>query len=307
MLAFHEIPPRKFLELVECVHPAEAVHLSELVGRSMAGKSTSGLFAMTVDDGVGDNARALSNLCLARAWPITFYLPTQYLDTGDGMAWQWFQMVKPHLPRRKLELKSCVLDLSRPEGVEELAKRMEQDWHTQPLESYLGPTMELAEFVAGEGIAPWSAIRPPTPITWPEVETYSRTELIRFESHGVSHTAMSALTEPQLVYELQHSRDVITAHTGRPCRHLAYPFGSPRSVRPLVLSLAPKFYDSAATLTLGHVDGANPWLLPRIPFYAENSRRLAKMKLLLKCSSLRALTREKGGSGRAPEAVAGAE
>jgi len=60
-------------------------------------------------------------------------------------------------------------------------------------------------------------------------------------------------------------------------------------------------------LTLGHVDGANPWLLPRIPFYAENSRRVAKMKLLLKCSSLRALTREKGGSGRAPEAVAGAE
>jgi len=289
VLAFHEISAAKFLELIECVGPAEVVPLSELVDRSKADKSTSGLFAITVDDAVGESSRALSEVCLARAWPITFYVPTRYLDSGEGMAWQWWRRLKPHLPHRKLELKSGTLDLSHPQAVEQLSKRMEQEWHTQPLESYLGRTMELVEFLVREEIAALPDLLPPSPLTWPEVERYSKTELIRFESHGVSHTALSALTEEELLYEMRRSQDVIAEHTGRPCRHLAYPFGSPQCVRPEVVSLAPKFYDSAATLMLGHVDGANPWMLPRIPFYAENSRWLAKAKLLLKCGSWRSM------------------
>jgi len=39
-------------------------------------------------------------------------------------------------------------------------------------------------------------------------------------------------------------------------------------------------------MTLGSVDGANRWLLPRIPLYPENSTRFAHMKILLKCTPL---------------------
>jgi hypothetical protein len=41
-------------------------------------------------------------------------------------------------------------------------------------------------------------------------------------------------------------------------------------------------------MSLGHVDLAHPWLLPRIPLYPENSTLLARLKILLKCSSLTA-------------------
>lgn len=50
--------------------------------------------------------------------------------------------------------------------------------------------------------------------------------------------------------------------------------------------LAQRFYDSAVTMSLGSVDRADPWLLPRIPLYSKNSVLFARMKILLKCTSL---------------------
>src|SRR5262245_49017381 len=130
VVALHEIAPERVAELVDCLQPARAVHLSELVRRSKACKSTSGLFAITVDDGVGENVRALAGLFQAKAWPATFYVPTHYLSTGEEMMFQWWRRLKPLLPLRKLELKSGVLDLSFPGALEEWSRKMETRWYT---------------------------------------------------------------------------------------------------------------------------------------------------------------------------------
>jgi peptidoglycan/xylan/chitin deacetylase (PgdA/CDA1 family) len=123
-------------------------------------------------------------------------------------------------------------------------------------------------------------------VTWEIVSELSKDDLIRFESHGVSHVAMSALSEDALALEMKQSRDAISDRTGRLCRHLAYPFGGPMSIGTLAPVMAQRFYDSAVTMNLGHVDAANPWLLPRIPLYPENSTLLALFKVALKCSRL---------------------
>jgi peptidoglycan/xylan/chitin deacetylase (PgdA/CDA1 family) len=285
VLAFHEIQPERLAELVDCLRPGQPVHLSELVQRSKNGRCTSGLFAITVDDGVGENVKGLARICLAKGWPATFYLPTQYLDTSEGMVFQWWQTMKPHLPRRKLELKCGVIDLSASKAVDELSRKMELLWHSQRLESYLPLTMELIEIATRESGLTRAAIQPPLPITWREVAEISKNDLIRFESHGVSHAAMSSLTEEELVFEMKHSRDLVTEHTGRPCRHLAYPFGNWQSIGVLAADAAERFYDSAVTMSLGHVDHANPWLLPRIPLYPKNSILFARLKILLKCGA----------------------
>jgi peptidoglycan/xylan/chitin deacetylase (PgdA/CDA1 family) len=255
------------------------------VQRSKERRSTSGLFAITVDDGVGENVKALARLFLARGWPATFFLPTRYLDTGEGMLFQWWQKLRPLLPRKKLELKSGVIDLSPSNAVDELSRKMELLWHSQRLESYLPLTMELAEIAMCETGLTRAAIQPPRPVTWREVADISRNDLIRFESHGVSHAAMSTLTEEELVFEMKHSRDLVTEHTGRPCRHLAYPFGNWQSIGARAAARAERFYDSAVTMKLGHVDFANPWLLPRIPLYPKNSILFARLKILLKCGA----------------------
>jgi peptidoglycan/xylan/chitin deacetylase (PgdA/CDA1 family) len=287
VLAFHEISPRRLAELVDGLQPFKAVHLSELVERSRQRKSTSGLFAITVDDGVGENVRKLEQLFRVRGWPATFYVPTQYLDSGESMVFQWWQWLKPLLPRRRLHLSSGVVDLSPPGAVQQLSRKMELLWHSQRLDSYLPLTMELVEIVLREGGLTRAV--PASPITWKEVAELSKNDLIRFESHGVSHAAMSSLTEDELVFEMKRSRDLVTEHTGRPCRHLAYPFGSWQSIGVRAAAAAERWYDSAVTMSLGPVDFANPWLLPRIPLYPENSTLVARMKILLKCNILRVL------------------
>jgi peptidoglycan/xylan/chitin deacetylase (PgdA/CDA1 family) len=284
VLAFHEISPGRVVDLVECLRPAQPVPLSELVARSRESRSTSGLFAITVDDGIGDNVRSLTRLFLSRGWPATFYLPTQYLDTGNGMVFQWWRLLLPLLPRTRLELGSGAIDLSRPGAARAVSKKMETLWHTQRLESYNQMTMELAAIASR--IWGSEALQPPAPISWAEVEKLSQTDVIRFESHGVSHAAMSSLTEEELVFEMKHSRDLVAEHTGRPCRHLAYPFGNPRSIGTRAAEIAKRFYDSAATITAGRLANANPWLLPRVPLYLENSTFVARLKVFLKCGAI---------------------
>jgi peptidoglycan/xylan/chitin deacetylase (PgdA/CDA1 family) len=282
VFALHDMPAQRLAEVIESMGAARIVPLAELVQRRKEGKRSFGSFAITVDDGVGYNVRALAQLFLSRAWPATFYLPTQYLDTGEPMAFQWWRRLKPLLPHRKLELKSGALDLSRPGAIEALSRSMEQRWRRERPETHLPLISELADVAAREIGVARAELRAPAPISWREVAELSRNDLIRFESHGVSHTAMSALTEDELVFEMGRSQQLIEEHTGRPCRHLCYPFGSRASIGPLPPRIASRFYDSAVTMELGATNDADPWLLPRIPLYPKNSLLFARMKVLLK-------------------------
>lgn len=281
VIALHDMPPVRLAELVEGLRPARAIPLAELVERKKAGKSNAGSFAITVDDGVGENVRGLAALFRARQWPATFYLPTQYMDTGEPMAFQWWFRVKPLLPRRKLDLPSGPLDLSRHGAIDELSRNVEAMWYSNRLECYLPLTMDLVDAVARETGLTRDDLRSPAPISWPEVEQLSRDSLFQFESHGVTHAAMSGLNEEELAFEMRQSRDTIEEHTGRPCRHLCYPFGSQLAIGTLAPRLAPRFYHSAVTMTLGSVDHADPWLLPRIPLYPKNSLLFARFKFML--------------------------
>lgn len=304
VLAFHDIQPDRLSELVDTIRPAQAISLTELVNRSKAGKSTAGLFAITVDDGVGDTVRGLTRLFQDRGWPATFYVATSYLDSKEGMGFQWWRNLLPFLPLRKIDLKGESIDLSRRGALQDLSRRMELMWHTQRMEAYLPLTLELAEIAMRERGLGIDAIRPPEPITWAEVAKISRDDLIRFESHGVSHAAMSTLTDGELIFEMKYSRDLVSHHTGRPCRHLAYPFGSRRSIGPRAAVIAQKLYDSAATMTLGSVESANPWLLPRIPLYPENPTWYANLKVLLKCNRLNGLLGARGNDLPIPDPAA---
>ncbi len=282
-LAFHEISAARFLELVENLGPFEAVTLDTLVERSKAGKSTAGLFAITVDDCVGANTKELIPALKKKSWPATFYAPTWYVDRHEEMPFQWWFKAAPFLENRILELKSRRLDFTQPGSVNDYFRRLETLWHTERRETYVSTTAEIIEVLIRDHGVRREMLLPDAPLSWTEMAEMSRDDLIRFESHGVSHTAMSALSEKELEVEMEQSRRRIAEHTGRECRHLAYPFGSSRSIGTLAPSVAARYYDSAVTMNLGSVDRADPWLLPRIPLYPENSSAVARAKILLKC------------------------
>ena len=286
VLAFHEVPPARFIELVAALSAFRPVPLPELVERMKAGKRTGGLFAITVDDGVGGNVRGLAGALRARGWPCTFYLPTGYLDSGCGMPFQWWRRIAPLLPPKPIRLGNETVDLSGSGAVRRLSRRMEILWHTQRLDSYLPLIMQLTDVVCRERGLTRKQLEPPAGIAAPEIRELGRSGLIRFESHGVSHAAVSAMTPEEIAAEMKNSQDRVAELTGEPCRHFCYPFGSPESIGRIAPAIARRFYDSAVTMSLGDVDGAHPWLLPRVPLYAENSSTRAKLKIVLKCCRL---------------------
>ncbi len=280
ILALHNLPAGLFCVHVEALAPGRPVPLSDLVERVRAGKDTSGLFAITFDDGVGDTVREIARTCETRQWPVTFYLPTGYLDDGSGMPFQWFRGVEPRLPRKVVHLSSRAVDLSRDESRRDFLKSVERSLHTQPREAYAPLIEELVACVLKEDPAAADAIRPPAPIGWDEVARLSRSEVIRFESHGVTHAALSGMPPDRLEQELKASRDAITQRTGRACRHFCYPFGSPESIGDRAPAVVERYYDSATTMVRGRIGGRRPALLPRIPLYDTDDADMVRLKVL---------------------------
>jgi hypothetical protein len=115
-------------------------------------------------------------------WPATFYIPTHYLDSREGIAFQWWRRLKPLLPRKRLQLSSGIVDLAPAGAVEEWSKKMEQLWHSQRLESYLPMTMELVEIVLREGGLTRADVQPAPTITWPTNRPACKNDLIRLRA-----------------------------------------------------------------------------------------------------------------------------
>lgn len=287
VLVFHEIAPERFAEAIDSLGARRPVHLSELIERASRGATTRGLFAITVDDGVGENVRGLVEVLLRRSWPATFYLPVDYVGGGRAMQFQWWRKVEPFLRSYPPDFFARLDPATGASSLPGLSAALHRLWRTAKPDAYLPLTMRLVETVIRDQDLDAAVLKPPDAVSWGEVESMSRSALIRFESHGMSHTAMAALSDGELDAELKQSRDTISAHTGRPCRHLAYPFGGMDSIGERAVWTARLYYDSAAAMLPGRVDGANPWLLPRIALYPENSRQSMRLKVELGSRGLR--------------------
>ncbi len=281
IIAFHEIPPGRLVEIVEDLGAFHPAPLDEIVARRKKGLSTGGMFAITVDDGVGSNVRAVAAAARVRRWPVTFYLPTGYIDSRCAMPFQWWRAVAPLLPRKPLRLNGETVDLAQEQVFRRLSRRMERLWRTQRMDSYLPLLTDLIDSVCRERGMPRQELKLPAPVSPKEIRELARDELVRFESHGVTHAALSAMSPEEIAEEMERSRDRVEQLSGSPCRHFCYPFGSPESIGEVAPQLARRFYDSAVTMSLGNLDRADPWLLPRVPLYPENRRVAVRCKIAL--------------------------
>jgi peptidoglycan/xylan/chitin deacetylase (PgdA/CDA1 family) len=279
ILAFHEIPAKRFTEQIEAYRGVKVVSLSEMIERIRTHSST-GCLAITVDDGIGSTVRSLSAVCLERKWPITFYLPTKYLDDSASAIHMLWTNISRHLPTGAFQLGSDTYDLSNDVDRARFIQGMLQKIYGQPICKYEKEVCELRDRLVQMGAASAAELDPPPPITWNEVASYSKNELLDFESHGVSHEAVSVMNVADLEVELKSSGSRIAEATGRPCRHFCYPFGGKASIGLTAPRLASKYYDSAVTMDRGRVKGKDLLLLPRIPIYTKDSVSLARLKVL---------------------------
>jgi len=123
---------------------------------------------------------------------------------------------------------------------------------------------------SGHGLAeifindPWSRV-----LSWDDIRQ-AKSE-IHFGSHGVNHPQLK-LTPPDITKkELTESREIIEFHTGRPCRHFAYPYGSFN--KEVILLAKSCQYLSAVTTIYGlNKQGSELLTLRRIAFpHAQSS------------------------------------
>ena len=280
ILAYHDLSDSDFERHVDALRPNQPVDLSELFDRVRTGRSTAGLFAITFDDGVADTVRRISAVCTRRGWPVTFYLPTAYLDDRRGLPFQAWARAVAYLPHAVLTLPSRTLDLSTDAAFEHFVQEIHTNIATQPRDQYQQLLDELAAWLLDRGLATADQLTPPEAITWAEVTSLSGDGEIRFESHGVTHTAVVALTPAMLKEELVTSKRRISERTNRECRHFCYPFGGAENIGSIAPRIVADVYDTAVTMSRGRLRGHPRWLLPRIPLYERDDVHVARLKIL---------------------------
>jgi len=278
---WHDLPAEIFKSHVESLHPSKPIPLKELIERHKRGKSTKGCFALTFDDGIGTTVRDISNLCASMGWPVTFYVPTGYVD-GGILPYQKVEFIDQYLPignylipnnskdiqNKKLNKQQLILSLTNLIYTEhfKVVNRI-LDYFVEQILDKEKKNLLYEEY--------------PKPITWDEIEKLSKNPIISFQSHSVTHTAVSSLSENEIEDEMIKSKEIIEQHTGLKVHSFCYPYGAEKSIGAYAPKIAAKHYNSAVTLMRGRLKKNNPFYLPRIDLYNGDSPGFVRLKVIL--------------------------
>ena len=110
-------------------------------------------------------------------------------------------------------------------------------------------------------------------VTWEQAEEMEASGTISIQSHTVTHSSMTELSDEQLRHELADSKQAIESHLNKPIHFIAYPTGTYNlHIAQLVKEAG---YDGAFTIKYGSVNkGSNIYALERVPiFHTENTNR----------------------------------
>ncbi|MEX2205345.1 MAG: polysaccharide deacetylase family protein [Myxococcota bacterium] len=264
ILAYHELRARTLRDQLLAVSERyRFVSLSEFVGRLAAQRSTAGLAAITFDDGYGPVVEDAARISQEHGWPMTFYLPTRYLDSREPY---WYQELRPLLDRAKdsgavlAELDASFRRLRSEPEVEAELRRLRLRLH------------------GSEERPAWLETSPPIP--WQRVRELSRNDALSFEAHTVNHLALARLDDAAIASEMDACCRRIEEFTGRRVEHFCYPFGGMPEIGDAAPRIARRRFKSATTLLRGRCGaGADLALLPRVPLYDGDSTAIVSLKV----------------------------
>jgi peptidoglycan/xylan/chitin deacetylase (PgdA/CDA1 family) len=121
------------------------------------------------------------------------------------------------------------------------------------------------------------------PVDWDFITQRSKNDLLSFQSHGISHQPVVALSEKELRNELLESKTKIFERTQKEVSHFCYPYGGKNNIGSTAGNIVKDYYKSAVTMERGRIDGdMSPYFLPRIPLYEIDSVGRTLLKTLTK-------------------------
>jgi peptidoglycan/xylan/chitin deacetylase (PgdA/CDA1 family) len=278
ILAFHEISePALERQLLQISKNYQFVPLLELADRLKAGRSTKQLAAITYDDGLSSQIEAAVKIGMRQKWPMTFFLPTRYLDTNRPYWFHELGMLLKDRENETLSLNGKKFPL-KGKGRDALSRYFYGLSSPETIEAHL---KEIRRWSCGSEDFKTSGFFP-KPVSWARVRELAQDSLFHFESHSVDHLPLNALSVGAINREMAESASRIEAETRKKVNCFCYPFGSPAIIGRNAVECARKKFQAAVTLARGRCHAeADPWALPRIGLYESDASWRVALKLAL--------------------------
>lgn len=235
---------------------------------------------LTFDDGEGAMHDLLLPLVEAEALPVTVYVATGHIESGQPF---WFDRVMNALQgdgRRRIDLRDHGLG-AWDVGPERGSKR----WRGigAILEALKGvPEAQrdaLTDLVVSQGAPPPMGVTPFRPMTVAELQSLAACRHVTIGAHSHGHELLDRLPVDAALASAARSRTLLQGWTGREIRHFAYPNGN-RSPA-LMQGLAQAGFASATILEDRLSRRTDPSMaLPRLSIGAYDSEARFRLRLV---------------------------
>jgi peptidoglycan/xylan/chitin deacetylase (PgdA/CDA1 family) len=238
--------------------------------------------AFTLDDGYRDNFEHAYDVFKAADAPFTVYVPSVW-PTGTGFLW-WraLEDIIRITPSVSLRIDGSHQEIATETVAEKnrAFERLRKIVHKLDLDAMKATIEEMARRYGIDANAPCAH----EIMNQEEIRELARDKLVTIGSHSRTHAALAKLTDANLHHELTTSRAELERVVGRPCVHLAYPYGNAQAAGPREFAAAERAgYHTAVTTNRGLVRNQHSRAmmeLPRIPLEGDiQDPRLVEVQL----------------------------
>jgi peptidoglycan/xylan/chitin deacetylase (PgdA/CDA1 family) len=236
----------------------------------------------TLDDGYRDNFEHAYPVFKAADAPFTIYVPSVW-PTGTGFLWwRTLEDIVRGTSSVSINIGGLRQDVATATVSEKnyAFEHLRRIIHTLDLDAMKATVDDMA---ARYGVDT-NATCTDEIMGRDEIRDLSRDQRVTIGSHSRTHAALTKLTDANLHYDLMTSRAELERVVGRPCLHLAYPYGNAQSAGSReYLAAAKAGYHTAVTTNRGLVLSRYAQAmtaLPRIPLEGDlQDTRLVEAQL----------------------------
>ncbi len=231
----------------------EIISLDEVVERLKSGRRSRRKFvSFTFDDGYADNFHVAYPIFRTYNVPLAIYVATSFPE-GKAPLW-WYPLERlledrdeiafTHLDRPyRFPTRTALEKQEAFKGIRRLILGSDPALYQGFLASLFG---EFGIDIFAEG--------PKLMLKWEEIAALSRDSLVTIGAHTVNHYALNRLSEGEAQFEIEESRRILEAHTGRRVEHFSYPYGTHLEVGRREFDLVRKTgFKTATTCRLAHI------------------------------------------------------
>ncbi len=283
ILAYHQINAHLFRSHIDIFKPSQIISLDEIVQRKKAGKTTKGLYAITVDDCYQSTLPDLCSHCSDKQIPITFFAPIDFLK-GKPLPGMLLKNIIQYIPGQRIKTNEGETDFASPDHVNALYKRLHNLIYTEKEIIYMDEIHQIIrQLIDNKTVSEELIFQYDQPVSIDFIAKQSKNELLSFQSHSITHQPVIALSENELTKELTESKEILESITNTKVNHFCYPYGGIQNIGTNAQKIVAKHYDSAVTMIKGRLDSAkDPFMLPRIDLYNKDSKGRALLKSIKK-------------------------